>query len=275
MALGARDLGVRTPRVRAFAVAEPNTLVLAYDAVAGRSLDRLAPEEITDRLLHDIWLSIGELRTHRIAHRDLRLANLFFGDDGQVWMIDFGFSEMAATDLLLANDVAELVASSSVVVGAERAASQALATVDDATLRRAVGRLQPWALSGATRTALKAQPGLIDDLRGRLLPSVTPTNAGLSGRWRRARRPGADRHRARRGRRGGCGRPHVHPADHHQEGADERHLEEADGQHGGDDGPDGGHQDDVPGREARPGGRDVAPQDRPGWLVPGRTRTAR
>ena len=32
-------------------------------------------------------------------------------------MIDFGFSELAASDLLLANDVAELVASSSVVVG--------------------------------------------------------------------------------------------------------------------------------------------------------------
>ena len=40
-------------------------------------------------------------------------------------MIDFGFSELAASDLLLANDVAELVASSSVVVGAERATSHA------------------------------------------------------------------------------------------------------------------------------------------------------
>lgn len=171
VALGARDLGVRTPRMRAFAVAEPSTLVLAYEAIAGRSLDRLQPEEITDGLLHDIWVSIGQLRAHRIAHRDLRLANLFFGDDGQVWMIDFGFSEMAASDLLLANDVAELVASSSVVVGAERATSHALATVDPDTLERAVGRLQPWALSGATRTALKAQPGLLDDLRRRLAGS--------------------------------------------------------------------------------------------------------
>ena len=32
-------------------------------------------------------------------------------------MIDFGFSEVAASDLLLATDVAELVASSSVAVG--------------------------------------------------------------------------------------------------------------------------------------------------------------
>ena len=67
--------------------------------------------------------SCGE---HRIAHRDLRLANIFLDDDGEVWLIDFGFSEVAASDLLLATDVAELVASSSVYVGAERAVAHAV-----------------------------------------------------------------------------------------------------------------------------------------------------
>ena len=86
-------------------------------------------------------------------------------------MIDFGFSEVAASDLLLANDVAELVASSSTVVGAERAIAHAKATVDDQTLAAARDRLRPWALSGASRTALKERPGLLDDLRARLAPS--------------------------------------------------------------------------------------------------------
>jgi undecaprenyl-diphosphatase len=104
----------------------------------------------------------------RIAHRDLRLANIFLASDGQIWMIDFGFSEVAASDLLLANDVAELVASSSTVVGPERATAHAIRTVDPELLARARQRLQPWALSGASRSALKAQPGLIDDLRSRL-----------------------------------------------------------------------------------------------------------
>jgi undecaprenyl-diphosphatase len=83
-------------------------------------------------------------------------------------MIDFGFSEIAASDLLLANDVAELVASSSTVVGPDRATAHAIATVDPATLAAARERLQPWALSGASRTALKERPGLIEDLRARL-----------------------------------------------------------------------------------------------------------
>ena len=169
LALAARDLGIPTPRMRALAVAEPNAYVLAYEAVDGRSLDGVPPEEITDEVLAEVWHQLARLRAVRIAHRDLRLANLFLGSDGKVWMIDFGFSEMAASDLLLANDVAELVASSSAVVGAERATAHAIASVDPPRpWRRAHDRLQLWALSGATRTALKQQPGLLDDLRARL-----------------------------------------------------------------------------------------------------------
>jgi undecaprenyl-diphosphatase len=78
---------------------------------------------------------------------------------------------MAASDLLLANDVAEFVASSSIVVGAERATAPAIASVDGATLARAAKRLRPWALSGATRTALAERSGLLDELARRLRPS--------------------------------------------------------------------------------------------------------
>jgi glycosyltransferase 2 family protein len=175
VALAARDLGVRTPRLRAFATARPNGYVLAYEAIEGRSLDRLDDSEITDDVLDKCWRLVGHLRRHRIAHRDLRLANIFLDDEGEVWLIDFGFSEMAASDLLLANDVAELVASSSLPVGAERAVAHAVTTVDPATLARAVDRLQPWSLSGATRTALKSRPGLLDELRRGLTDAVAAT----------------------------------------------------------------------------------------------------
>ena len=133
------------------------------------------PGEITDdvlgRVLASGRASCGE---HRIAHRDLRLANIFLDDDGEVWLIDFGFSEMAASDLLLATDVAELIASSSMSVGAERAVAHAVSTVDPETLARALDRLRPWALSGATRTALKSRSGLLDELR-------TPRVAAAAG----------------------------------------------------------------------------------------------
>ena len=172
VALAARDVKVRTPRLRAFASAEPNGYVLAYDKVEGRSLDRIDPDELTDDVLAAIWELLGELRRRRIAHRDLRLANVFLDEDDEVWLIDFGFSELAASDLLLATDVAELLASSSLYVGADRAVAQGASAVDGTTLSQAVGRLRPWALAGATRTALKARPGLLDDVRARVAAVV-------------------------------------------------------------------------------------------------------
>lgn len=168
VALAARDLGVRTPRLVGFATAEPSAFVLAYEAVAGRSFDRLDAEEVDDDVLGAVWQQVGQLRDHRIAHRDLRLANIFLADDGEVWMIDFGFSELAASDRLLATDLAELLASSSLQVGVDRAVEHGCRAVGGATLQSALDRLDPHYLSGATRTGLKAGPDLLPALRARV-----------------------------------------------------------------------------------------------------------
>jgi undecaprenyl-diphosphatase len=170
VALAVRDLGVRTPRFVAFASAEPNGFVLAYERVAGKSFDRVPPDQLTDDALAGIWGQVARMRRHRVAHRDLRLANVFLGDDGQSWIIDFGFSELAASDLLLTTDVAELLASSTTVVGPERAIAAARSVLGDHDLAGAVPRLRLGMLSGATRTAMKAAPDLLADLRRRLEP---------------------------------------------------------------------------------------------------------
>ncbi len=178
VSLAVRDLGVRTPRLRAFATADPNGYVLAYEAIEGKSLDRLDENDVTDGVLAACWSLVGQLRRHRVAHRDLRLANIFLDDEGEVWLIDFGFSEMAASDLLLANDVAELIASSSIPVGPQRALAHVVSAVDPATLTRSLDRLHPWALSGATRTALKSRPGLLEELRDGLAVAAATADAG-------------------------------------------------------------------------------------------------
>ncbi|WP_421118442.1 phosphotransferase [Aquihabitans daechungensis] len=166
VSLMARQMGVRTPRVAAFASTEhPPGFVLAYDAIAGRSLDRLEPDEMTDQVLALCWEQLTTLRSHRVAHRDLRLANVFLADDGAAWIIDFGFSEIAASDLLLATDLAELTASLATVVGPRRALDSGVAAVGAPAMATALPRLKLPMLSGATRTALKAQPGRLDELR--------------------------------------------------------------------------------------------------------------
>ena len=174
VSLMASQMGVRTPRVAAFAsTTEPDGFVLAYDAIAGRSLDRLEAEEMTDEVLSLVWEQLVILRTHRVAHRDLRLANVFLADDGAAWIIDFGFSEIAASDLLLATDLAELTASLATVVGAQRAFDSGVAAVGTAAMATSIDRLKLPMLSGATRTSLKAQPERLDQLRA--LVSAIPT----------------------------------------------------------------------------------------------------
>ncbi len=174
VALAARDLGIRTPRIVGFATAEPNGFVLAYEAIAGRSLDRLEPAEMTDEVLAGVWSEFSLMRAHRIAHRDLRLANVFLADDGDAWIIDFGFSELAASDQLLATDLAELLASSTTQVGADRAVAAGLAAVGPEALVTALDRLELPRLSGATRTAMKADPSLLPGLR----QTITAAAAG-------------------------------------------------------------------------------------------------
>jgi undecaprenyl-diphosphatase len=178
LALAARDLGVQTPRVVALASAVPGAFVLVYEAIDGRSLDRLDPEEIDDVLLRSIWAQVRLLRTRRLAHRDLRLANVFVAGDGQVWMIDFGFAELAAGDTLLAADIAELLAATSLPVGVDRAVAAAVAELGPETVATAEPRLQPWALSGATRTTMKERLGLLDELRARVTELVVPAARG-------------------------------------------------------------------------------------------------
>jgi glycosyltransferase 2 family protein len=182
VALAARDAGIRTPRLVAFATADPNAFVLAYEAIDGRSLDRLQPEEVTDAVLAAIWDQVACLQEHRIAHRDLRLANVFLASDGAVWLIDFGFSELAASSLLLTNDVAELLASSTLQVGPVRAVAVARDAVGPVALGDALDRLHPWALSGATRTGLKERQGLLAELRSEVGTVAGTGEAAIASR---------------------------------------------------------------------------------------------
>ena len=159
VSLKAGDAGVRTPHMVTVAAVGELAMVLAYDAVDGRSLDQVDPGAITDEVLRGIWEQVAQLRRQRIAHRDLRLANVFLDPDGPPWLIDFGFAELAASDDMLDADAAELLASTYVRVGAGRAVAAAVAVLGPGPVASALRYLQPAALSTATRRAVHDLPG--------------------------------------------------------------------------------------------------------------------
>jgi undecaprenyl-diphosphatase len=181
LALLATRSGVRTPPILASGVVEGAGAFIAEEFVVGRTLDTVPPREIRDTLLIDICNQIRLLHKARLAHRDLRRANLMIDRSGKAWILDFGFAEAAATKRRLGQDVAELLTSLALVSGAKRALWAANETLGRHSLVQAVPFLQPLALSVTTRHELKAQPGLLGELRGGIasvvaeeLPPVQP-----------------------------------------------------------------------------------------------------
>jgi undecaprenyl-diphosphatase len=166
VSMAAERSGVRTPTLQAGARMgdDQYSMFLAFDALDGRSLDSVSDDEITDEVLRSIWEQVDILRSRHIAHRDLRLANVFLDDDGDTWIIDFGFSELAASETLLDTDIAELTISSSLKVGAPRAVQTAVEVMGRQAVCGAAPRMLPLALSGATRKSLKQVDGLHDEI---------------------------------------------------------------------------------------------------------------
>jgi glycosyltransferase 2 family protein len=167
LGLLAARAGVRIPAVLTAAPTGGGHVLLVQQYVAGQTLDCLDPAQVDDRLLAAVWAEVARLRAAGIAHRDLRRANVLVDQDGQPWVLDFGFAEAAASPRRLAGDVAELLASLACLVGADRAVRSATETLGVEALAQALPLLQPAALAAATRADLKARPGLLAQLRQR------------------------------------------------------------------------------------------------------------
>jgi undecaprenyl-diphosphatase len=164
-------------------------MLLAQQAIEGRSLDSVDPELLTDSVLAETWQQVAILRRAGIAHRDLRLANVFLDDHSNPWIIDFGFSELAASDLLLQNDIAEFVTSSALLVGPEQSVRCAVDVLGPDSVSAATRRMQGAALSGATKGALKERDDdLLEQIRAEIANSTGRASAPLD-RITRLQRP--------------------------------------------------------------------------------------
>ncbi|WP_195210490.1 lysylphosphatidylglycerol synthase domain-containing protein [Actinomarinicola tropica] len=172
--LAAARAGARVPDLLTTAEADDGIWLLAERRVAGTDASQ-APTLGND-VLTDIWRQLVALRTARIAHRDLRLANVLIGTGGEAWLVDFGFAQAGASDDQLARDVAELLASTATAVGAGLAVAAASAAVGPDALREAAPLLQPLALSTATRRQLAAQPGALERLRDAMATAGAPVD---------------------------------------------------------------------------------------------------
>jgi glycosyltransferase 2 family protein len=145
--------------------AADGTALLAMERVDGSALDRLPAERISDGVLRRLWAEVNQLHRAGIAHRALRAANVMVDDAGQPWLTDFSFSDLTATQRHKDLDLAELMASLAVLVGADRAVAGATAVIGARGVASAAPLLQPLALSAATRRSIAQHEGLLAKAR--------------------------------------------------------------------------------------------------------------
>jgi uncharacterized membrane protein YbhN (UPF0104 family) len=165
------DAGVPTPRLRTLVRVGPDAAVLAYDHCAGVTLAERGGA-CTDGELGRVWDAVTRLHAHHVAHRGLTADRIVFSPEGRVMLLDPGDGDVAASDLQLRLDLAQLVAELAIVVGPERSAKLALERIDTEDLVAVVALLQPVALVRTTRHELRRRRDVLPTVRKTMLAAV-------------------------------------------------------------------------------------------------------
>ncbi|MER5763673.1 lysylphosphatidylglycerol synthase transmembrane domain-containing protein [Streptomyces sp. NPDC002082] len=161
LAYAAIAAGANAPKLIATSELGPDAVMLVYEHLGGRSLDSLADEEITDELSRNAWQQVRALQSRRIAHRRLTGDALVVdrsasgGAAGTVTLTDLRGGEIAAGDLVLRMDIAQLLTTLGLRVGAERSVASAVSVLGPDAVADCLPLLQPIALSRSTRATLR------------------------------------------------------------------------------------------------------------------------
>ncbi|MEU9620198.1 MULTISPECIES: lysylphosphatidylglycerol synthase domain-containing protein [unclassified Streptomyces] len=155
LAYAAIAAGANAPKLIATSELGPDAVMLVYEHIGGRSLDALEDSEITDELVRGAWRQVKALQSRRIAHRRLTGDAILVDRSGKVFVTDLRGGEIAAGDLVLRMDVAQLLTTTGLRVGAERAVAGALEVLGPDAVADCLPLLQPIALSRSTRATLR------------------------------------------------------------------------------------------------------------------------
>ncbi|MET8729115.1 lysylphosphatidylglycerol synthase domain-containing protein [Streptomyces parvus] len=155
LAYAAIAAGANAPKLIATSELGPDAVMLVYEHIGGRSLDQMEDEEITDDLVRSAWRQVKALQSRRIAHRRLTGDALLVDRSGRAFVTDLRGGEIAAGDLVLRMDVAQLLTTLGLRVGAERSVAGALAVLGPDAVADCLPLLQPIALSRSTRATLR------------------------------------------------------------------------------------------------------------------------
>jgi len=165
MAYAAQAAGASLPRLLGTSEIGTEAAMLAYEHIDSRPVQDLSDDDFDDELLAQLWGQVRLLHAHRLAHRHLTGESIQVDTAGQVFLVDARSGEIAAGDLLLRLDVAQLLTYLATRVGPERSVKSAAAVLGADALAGALPLLQRIALSRDTRTAARKNRELLPAIR--------------------------------------------------------------------------------------------------------------
>lgn len=187
MSYAAESAGGRVPRLRAAVEVGPDSTLLAYERIEGRTFDQLADGEVTDTDLDAVFRAVKTLHDEQLVHRALSHEQLIKADDGSIWLAGVQHGTIAASDVQERIDLAELLCTSALLTDAPRAVATGARVFGADRLTRALPALQAVALSPETRRRVRKEKELMVALRDELLalrPSAAETEQLELRRWK-------------------------------------------------------------------------------------------
>jgi uncharacterized protein (TIRG00374 family) len=169
MAYASQAAHAPVPRLLLTSEIGADSALLAYEYTVATRFSDLDDAQITDGDLEQAWRAVRTLHEHGIAHRNLTADNIVRDREGKVWLVGEASGAVASSDVAQRIDVAELLCTLALLVGADRAVRSGRQVLGVPGLSRALPVLQPVALAPPTRRAMRRNRDLMVHLRDALV----------------------------------------------------------------------------------------------------------
>ncbi|HKA04640.1 MAG TPA: lysylphosphatidylglycerol synthase transmembrane domain-containing protein, partial [Acidimicrobiales bacterium] len=153
-------------------------MLIAQHLVDGTPLDAVAEAGNEDAVVA-AWRAIASLHAAGIAHGPLDASDILIDVAGRPWLVDMDHASLGAPAPRRARDIADLLTSTAMVIGPDRAIAAAAAGLEPADLATCLPYLQRLALSPRIRRRLRRHWGLLEALRVAVVATTGAENVPL------------------------------------------------------------------------------------------------
>lgn len=167
MGYAALAAGAPLPRLLLASEVGPDSALLAYERLRGERFSEA--HDLSDADLEAAWRAVRTLHESQIAHRALTANHLLRDAGGAVWLLGESQGSVAASDVAMRVDLADLLCTLALLTDADRAVRTGRRVLGVSGLSRALPVLQPVALAPETRKRMRRNKDLMVRLRDSLV----------------------------------------------------------------------------------------------------------